>query len=163
MLKAKPYPTAIWRQAVPALLLALSLALAACGRPAIYDPALKAEAALARAQTESAASGRPVLLLFGADWCGDCKALERAMRRRDTAEWLAANLLVVKVDVGNFDRNGELLARFGNPAAGGIPAAVLLDPSGEVRYATRRGELATARQQTSAGILDFFRRISGRP
>lgn len=35
---------------------------------------------------------------------------------------------VVKVNVGNFDRNLDLTKRFGNPVENGIPAAVLVSP-----------------------------------
>jgi thioredoxin 1 len=72
---------------------------------------------------------------------------------------------VVKVDVGRFDRNLDIANAYGNaqgsPIKKGIPAAVVLSPSGDVIYATRAGELADARDMSESGIYDFFKRAAG--
>jgi protein disulfide-isomerase len=84
------------------------------------------------------------------------------MQRGKSADLIAKEFEVVKVDVGNFDRNLDLAARFGNPIAKGIPAAVVLSPAGQVMYATKAGELADARRMSDSGVYDFFKRAAKR-
>ena len=104
---------------------------------------------------------RPVLLVFGANWCEDCRALDRALKSGRNAEQMARSFRVVKIDVGNFDRNLDLAQTYGNPIKKGIPAAVVLSPDNQVLYATKGGELANARRMSDTGITEFFERVSG--
>ena len=56
------------------LLLASSLAHA--GPPAIYDEAADAKAAIRAALADAEKAKLPVLVVFGANWCGDCRMLD---------------------------------------------------------------------------------------
>lgn len=135
---------------------ALTLAHAA---PLPYDEKADAKADVQRALSAAKSSGTPVLVVFGANWCPDCRALDKALSTGENAELMAREFKVVKVDVGQFDRNLDLAARYGNPVKKGIPAAVVLSPEGEVLYATRLGELADARHMSDTGVYDFFKRV----
>ena len=141
-----------------ALLFALALTVAHAA-PLPYDEKADAKADLQRALSAAKSSGTPVLVIFGANWCADCRALDKALSAGKNAELVAREFKVVKVDVGQFDRNLDLAARYGNPVKKGIPAAVVLSPQGEVLYATRLGELADARHMSETGIYDFFKRV----
>ena len=140
------------------LLFALSLTLAHAA-PLPYDEKADAPADLQRALSAAKSSGTPVLVIFGANWCADCRALDKALSSGKNAELVAREFKVVKVDVGQFDRNLDVAARYGNPIKKGIPAAVVLSAQGEVLYATRLGELADARHMSETGIYDFFKRV----
>jgi protein disulfide-isomerase len=63
---------------------------------------------------------------------------------------------VVKIDVGNFDKNLDIDARYGHPIGNGIPAVVVIDASNKILYSTRGGELANARKLGDQGIYDFL-------
>jgi len=141
-----------------ALLFAFALTLAHAARLP-YDEKADAKAELERALSAAKSSGTPVLVIFGANWCPDCRALDQALSSGKNAELLAREFRVVKVDVGQFDRNLDLAARYGNPVKKGIPAAVVLSPQGELLYATRLGELADARHMSDTGIYDFFKGV----
>ena len=125
-----------------------------------YDETADAKAAVQQALVSSKADGRPVLLVFGANWCEDCRALDAALKSGKAAEQVAHNFRVVKIDVGQFDRNIDLSKQYGEPTKNGIPAAVLLSANNQVLYATRAGELANARRMSETGIADFFRAIA---
>ena len=142
----------------PALVLAFALTLAHAA-PLPYDETADAKADVQRALSAAKSSGTPVLVIFGANWCPDCRALDKALSTGKNAELVAREFKVVKVDVGQFDRNLDLAARYGNPVKKGIPAAVVLSPEGEVLYATRLGELADARHMSDTGVYDFFKRV----
>src|SRR6266853_1638354 len=124
------------------LLLGALLAAIAVAAPLPYDESADAKAAVQQALAAAKESRIPVFVIFGANWCEDCRALDRAIKSGKIAELLAREFKVVKVDIGNFDRNLDLVAAYGNPIKKGIPAAVVLSPDNEVLYATRAGELA---------------------
>ena len=135
-----------------AISLAAGLAVAA-DRP--YDESADAKAQIAAALHDAAAAKEPVLLIFGANWCKDCRALDHALKTGRNAE-LMGKFKVVKVDVGNFDHNLDVTQAYGNPTRKGIPSAVILSPDNKVLFMTRAGELADARSMSDDGIYEFF-------
>lgn len=104
----------------------------------------------------------PVLVVFGANWCGDCKMLDTAFKTGASAPLMAKNFRIVKVDVGRFDRNVDIATGYGVPLKSGIPAVAVLAADGRVLYATAGGELADARKMGDAGVLDFFTKVVAR-
>ncbi|KMN48425.1 dihydroneopterin aldolase [Chromobacterium violaceum] len=145
------------------LLILLSLWLASAAALAgdlPYDEQADAKAELSRTLDAAKQGRQPVLLILGANWCPDCRALDAALKSGKSAELLAREFKVVKVDVGNFDHNLDIDAAYGHPIAKGIPAAVVLSPDNKVVYATRAGELADARRMSETGIYEFFERVS---
>lgn len=133
------------------------LALAA---PMPYDESADANADVKQALSDAKAARMPVLVIFGANWCKDCRALDQALSTGKNAELVKQEFKVVKVDVGRFDRNLDLAQAYGNPIKKGIPAAVVLSPDNKVLYATRLGELADARSMSETGIYDFFKNVT---
>ncbi|MEZ0067782.1 thiol:disulfide interchange protein [Streptacidiphilus sp. MAP12-20] len=120
--------------------------------PTGYDPRADAPAAVAAAQAASRKDGRPVLVEFGADWCTDCQVL--AQRSVTPGAWLvlARNYHLVTVDVGHYDRNSALAARWIDLKRSGIPALVVLEPDGRVRATTQDGSFANARALSADAI-----------
>ena len=113
------------------------------------------DAALVAART----SGKHVLVVFGANWCGDCRALDTAMKQGRLKELVEAKFVVVKVDVGRFDRNVDVAQRYGVPLKKGIPTVAVLAADGSASFATSGGELANAREMGEDALVAFF----GRP
>jgi thioredoxin 1 len=145
------------------LAVALSATLAgvagAADRP--YNDAADAKADIQVALQEAAAAKRPVLLIFGANWCEDCRALDHALKTGKNAELMSHEFKIVKIDVGNFDRNLDVTTAYGNPTRKGIPAAVIVSPDNRVLFATRAGELADARRMSDDGVYEFFSKAAG--
>ncbi len=144
--------------------LALSLNTFAADLP--YNEQADAKAEVQRVVAEAKASNKPALLIFGANWCEDCRALDKALKSEKNAVLMAQSFHVVKVDVGRFDRNLDIANAYGDGRNSvikkGIPAAVVLSPKGEVIYATRAGELADAREMSESGVYDFFKQAAAR-
>ena len=136
--------------------LAFNLAHADVARP--YDETADAPAAVARALTQAQASNKKVLVIFGANWCKDCLELDRSMQGQSAA-LIASKFIVVKVDVGQFDKNLTLANSYGNPIKKGIPAAVVLKADNSVLFASKGGELSNARKMSEQGVYDFFNQI----
>jgi len=145
------------------VLLALFVALSAAWAHAAegpYDETADARLALRQALLDAAAARTSVLVVFGANWCPDCRILDMSMKKDPTAALIARGFKVVKVDVGRFDRNVDIASAYGVPLKSGIPAIAIVSPRNDVLYATRAGELADARRMGDAGIHEFFQRAS---
>lgn len=104
----------------------------------------------------------PLLVVFGANWCGDCKMLDTAFKTGASAPLMAKSFRIVKVDVGRFDRNVDIATSYGVPLKSGIPAVAVLAADGRLLYATAGGELADARKMGDAGVLDFFTKVAAK-
>ena len=120
-----------------------------------HDGAADAKAHSVAAKTDK----KPVLVVFGANWCGDCKMLDMAFNEGASAPIIAKNYRVVKVDVQRFTKNVDVADGYGVPLKKGIPAVAVLDATGKVRYATKGGELADARKMGDAGVEEFFAKV----
>jgi thioredoxin 1 len=144
-------------------LLLLPLLLVALASPAAegpYNEAADARSDIKQALSQAAQSGKSVIVVFGANWCGDCKVLDIAMKQGASAPFVAREFQVVKVDVGRFDRNVAVAESYGVPLKNGIPAVVILSPANKVLYVTRAGELADAGNMGENGIYEFLRKVT---
>ena len=152
------------RLLTPTLLAAASFAATspayAAGPPAIYDEGADAKAAIRATLAEAEKARLPVLVVFGANWCGDCRMLDATFKNGPSAPLIAKSFKVVKVDVGRFDRNVDIAETYRVPLKKGIPAVAVLSPEGKLIYATEGGELADARKMGDQGVYDFFTRIT---
>ena len=129
-------------------------------KTAIYDETADAKAQVKATLAEARAARLPLLVVFGANWCGDCKMLDMAMKSGASAPLIQQHFKVVKVDVGRFDHNLDVAEAYGVPLKKGIPAVAVLSAEGKVLYATRGGELADARSMGDTGIYDFFTKVT---
>jgi protein disulfide-isomerase len=142
------------------VLSSLLLAVSALAVALPYDASADAKAQIEQALAAAKARQGKVLVIFGANWCEDCRVLDQALHSERNAKLIAEEFGVVKVDVGRFDRNLDVAAAYGNPIKKGIPAAVVLSADNDVLYATRAGELADARRMSETGVYDFFRNVT---
>ena len=127
-----------------------------------YNEAADARQEIRQALADAAQTGKSVIVVFGANWCGDCKVLDIAMKQGSSAAFVAREYRVVKVDVGRFDRNVAVAESYGVPLKNGIPAVVILSPANKILYVTRAGELADARSMGENGIYEFLHKVTPR-
>ena len=142
-------------------LLAFSGLVAAAPGP--YDEAADAKADIKAAQVEAKRAKVPLIVVFGANWCGDCKMLDASFKTGAAAPLMEKNFRVVKVNVGRFDHNTDIAEAYGVPLKKGIPAVAILSEDGKPLYTTRSGELADARKMGDAGIYEFFSKVAANP
>ena len=121
-----------------------------------YDENADAHQQVAAAITEASKAQKNIILVFGANWCGDCRALDAQMHKEELAAIIASNYEVVKVDVGRFNKNQDLGDKYHMPLKHGIPALAVLDPGGKLLYAMDQGQFADARHMSYESIREFF-------
>ncbi|MFL6197588.1 MAG: thioredoxin family protein [Thermoanaerobaculia bacterium] len=123
-----------------------------------------AHGAIDAARKQAALEGKRVAVVFGADWCPDCYALNRALTHRLVAPILEPSYIVVKVTVGNRNQNLDLMADYGMDVVRGIPAIAILEPDGTLVKAQTDGELRNASSLLSvAEIVNFFHAWAPKP
>jgi len=101
---------------------------------------------------------KDVLLVFGANWCPDCRVLDETLHSKGAAS-INDRFLIVKIDVGNFDKNLDLAKRYDVPLRKGIPAVAVVNGDDALLYVTKDGELANARRMGEPAIVDLFSRV----
>jgi thioredoxin 1 len=128
----------------------------------LYPPASGAREEISHAIAQASKTHRSVLVIFGADWCYDCHVLDRALQRPDIAPTLKANYEVVHVDVGQGDKNQDLMNEYQVPMKRGIPAVAVLGPSGQLLYSQQNGEFERARALGPEDLLEFLNKWKSR-
>ena len=147
-----------------ALLPALALTLCAiCVAPAgaagrhIYPAPELAAADLAAGLQTAAAGHKRVLVDFGGDWCTDCQVLDLYLHDAANAALLAANYVLVHVNVGRMlERNLDIAEKLEIPLKKGVPALAVLEPDGRIVYSQKSGEFEAMRHMESAAVTGFL-------
>ncbi|HZD32741.1 MAG TPA: thioredoxin family protein [Candidatus Angelobacter sp.] len=122
----------------------------------IYVPGLNAHAEIAQALKLAQQQHKRVLVVFGANWCYDCHVLDLAFHRPDVAAVLKPNYEVVHVDVGQGEKNQDIMQQYRVPMAKGIPAIAVLDSDGKLLYGQQGGEFEKARVLGPEDVLAFL-------
>ena len=121
-----------------------------------YDENADALENISMALKNAKLENKYVLLQMGGNWCPDCRTLGEYFSRPDIKQWLDDRLIMVSVDVGEWNRNLDIVEEYGNPISEGIPALVLLNSNDEVMLATLAGELASARSMSKDDLVEWL-------
>ncbi|WP_330294278.1 thioredoxin family protein [Streptomyces sp. NBC_00503] len=122
-----------------------------------YDSSADAQKLIDAALRAAKSDGRMVLLDFGANWCGNCKAADKVFAQPPTSTLLGSSYHLVKVDIGgNSSANSALLRKY-SPSGGTytMPVLVVVSPSGTLRTDTH---VTGNPSLTSEGIGSFLRK-----
>ena len=137
--------------------ISLAFFLTSCGIPELpYDENANANEAIKSALLEAKDMGKFVLLEFGANWCGDCISLNQKMKKPPLKDFIDANFGVVKVDIGEGEKNQALTAKYGAATNKGIPTVVVVDQHDSVVAGTTSGQLASARNMGEQALVDLY-------
>ncbi len=137
----------------------LSLGAIAADLP-IYDESADAPAQVSQALAKAKTDNKQLMIVFGANWCGDCKMLDGEFKKPELKALLDANYVIVKVDVNRFNKNLDVVKPYGDVIKKGIPSIVIATPANQLVYATNGGELADARKMGETGVAEFFRQLA---
>jgi thiol:disulfide interchange protein len=128
--------------------------------PNVYDVHADGKAQIAAALATAAVVNKRVILVFGANWCIWCHRLSATFENDPgVAKALAAGFIVVKIDVNSRNgtsRNADVVKRYGDPTAHGIPVLVVLDSDGNQLTTKDSGELEEGDGHSPAKILAFL-------
>jgi thiol:disulfide interchange protein len=139
-----------------AALLALAAGTANPAARDIYPPPAQARADLAAALKTAAATHKRILLDFGGNWCPDCQALDIYFHDPANLPILQSNFVLVHVNVGRFDANLDLAARYDIPLKKGVPALAVLSETGHLLYSQKSGEFEAMSRMQSSAVTGFL-------
>jgi thiol-disulfide isomerase/thioredoxin len=166
-LKARPWA---WLAGLAGLLLASGVAYTLNVEPRLapgppltahdlpYRSDVDARTAVAKGQLRAAASGKMLMVTFGANWCPDCLTLHENLFAADTRKYAEKHFEFVAIDVGDAKKSAAVQRDLGLEIKV-IPAALFFAPDGELVGDTLHGELKPSRHFTSREIRDFLREV----
>ena len=147
---------------ITALVLSIFLSAFACADVPVYDESVDAAVLVAQALGKAKTDNKQLLIVFGANWCGDCKMLDGEFKKPALKALLDAHYVIVKVDVSRFNKNLDIVKPYGDVIKKGIPSIVIATPANQLVYATNGGELADARKMGEAGVAAFFQKLAAK-
>lgn len=120
--------------------------------PADADAKKEIENALKQSVTEK----KRVLLVFGGNWCYDCHVLDRALHEGAAGKVMKESFLLLHVDIGEGDKNLDLLKKYKIPLDKGVPAVAILSSDGRLLYSSGEGEFEAARRMMKKDLVAFL-------
>jgi thiol:disulfide interchange protein len=122
----------------------------------IYPADADANNEIQAALKQAAADKKQVLLIFGANWCYDCHVLDRALHEGAAAKIVRESYLLVHVDIGEGQKNADLVKTYRIPLEKGVPAVAILGVDGKMRYNSAYGEFEAARRMMKKDLVAFL-------
>ena len=124
-----------------------------------YKPENNARTVFASELSSAIGANKYLMVVFGADWCPDCRKLYENLVSEEVASYMDNHLNFVTIDVGSKDLNIDFARELGVTVSNGIPVAVFFSPDGKIIGNTNKGELEPSRYFSSSQILEFIRKI----
>jgi len=122
-----------------------------------FDSAADADADVDAAVTRARRSHKRVLIDLGGNWCADCRILAGLMERPEMRAFLSAHYEIVSVDVGRFNRNLQIPARYGiTSRLEGVPAILVVTPDGRLVNGGHISAIQDARHFTPQALADWL-------
>tara|TARA_B100000941_G_scaffold72939_1_gene49579 strand:+ start:241 stop:669 length:429 start_codon:yes stop_codon:yes gene_type:complete len=102
---------------------------------------------------------RQPIIIFGANWCPDCRIFSGTMNIPKIENYINNKFDVLYIDVLRYEINMDLMEEFGIPSAEGIPRVLVFDKKKNLINNSNTTEWRTARDRSSQEIFDFFQKM----
>jgi len=125
-----------------------------------YNPDLDAQAAVATAFETAEETGKHVLIKFGGNWCPDCQVAAAVLNTAYAKALVETCFVYVPVGVGRYDKNMDIVARFGIDTLKdqGVPTLIVADSTGAVLNAGTASQFRNARTRDPVEIIAYVKR-----
>jgi thioredoxin 1 len=125
-----------------------------------YPPPGQAAADLSRAEARAKDSGKILMVIFGGNWCPDCRVLHQRLEEGPVHGYAEKHFEIVGINIGEEDANLDIVQKLGATLKKGVPAAAFIGPDGKALGATNQGELESARGYSAQQVLAFLRKVA---
>ncbi|MAW76833.1 MAG: hypothetical protein CMJ95_05500 [Planctomycetes bacterium] len=132
---------------------------------AVYDIEANASTDIAQAVARAKKNNKRVLVVYGGNWCGWCVKLDEFFKKdRTVARTVRYEYEVVKVDIGRFDKNIDIVNKYGaKMKKEGVPYLTVLDGEGQVVANQNTGDLEEGDHHDSAKVEAFLQAKKSAP
>jgi thiol-disulfide isomerase/thioredoxin len=96
---------------------------------ALFEPSDDALADVQQALSRASDNDKLALVVLGANWCHDSRALAARLYRSPLAETIEQNYELVFVDVGYYEQGRDVVQQFGVVQYYATPTVLIVDPS----------------------------------
>ena len=127
----------------------------------LYPADADAKKEIAGALEKAVAEKKRVILIFGGNWCYDCHVLDQALHEGEAGNIVKQSYLLVHVDIGEGDKNLDLVKKYNIPLDKGVPALAVLKSDGGPIYWSGVGEFEAARSMTKSALVAFLNHWKG--
>jgi thioredoxin 1 len=127
--------------------------------PSLYDGTDVSKDKLNNFITNTLNEEKQPLFLFGANWCPDAQCLDAILRLPTFESYLNEHFSIMRIDVGEYDRNMSLMEPLGLPSQEGIPRVIVLDLKGEPINLETNDRWRSARQSDPQDIFEYFQNL----
>lgn len=121
-----------------------------------YSSDVDPHQAIEYGRTVALAEKKQLLLIFGADWCPDCQRFGEVLKDAEVERLVRDHFVLVKVDVGRFNKNLDLAKVYNVDPKRGIPGLSVVSTDGIVRYPKTYGEVWEKMTFTKETALAFL-------
>jgi thiol:disulfide interchange protein len=129
----------------------------------LYPADADAKKEIGEALKLAATDHKRVLLVFGANWCYDCHVLDRALHEGAAGKIVKESFLLVHVDIGESDKNPDVVKRYKINLDKGVPVVAILESDGRLLYGSHDGEFEAARKMMKTDLVAFLNRWKESP
>jgi thioredoxin-related protein len=130
-------------------------------RPFDPDPNLVAQTTVDEALAEAAISGKRAIIVMGANWCHDSRALAGWFETARFQTLLTENFEVRYIDVAQKNRNIDVAQRFGLDKIVGTPTIFVTDSNGSVLNLETAPTWRNAASRSEDEIFEYFSNYVG--
>ena len=124
------------------------------------DKTLVAQDAVDETLAASAASGKHAMIVLGANWCHDSRALAGWFETPRFEALLNEHYEVAYIDVGQKDRNIDVAQRFGLESIVGTPTVLVVNADGVVLNLETAVTWRNSASRTENSIFEAFARLA---
>ena len=107
----------------------------------------------------SISRGKQPVVIFGGNWCPDCRILEGTLAMPTIKKFLQQHYQVMHIDIGRYDRNMELMDHLNIESKKGVPRVVILDLEKNIVNSSTSSEWTTARDRKQQEIYNYFQKF----
>ena len=107
----------------------------------------------------SISRGKQPVVIFGGNWCPDCRILEGTLAMPTIKKFLQKHYQVMHIDIGRYDRNMELMDHLNIESKKGVPRVVILDLEKNIVNSSTSSEWTTARDRKQQEIYNYFQKF----
>lgn len=129
-------------------------------RPFDEDPSLVAQNIVDQTLENAAVSGKHAMIVMGANWCHDSRALAGWFETPRFAALLNEEYSVAYIDVGQKDRNIDVAQRFGVENIVGTPTVIVTNAQGDVLNLDTAPTWRNAASRSEDEIFEYFEGVS---
>ena len=127
--------------------------------PSLYDGTDVSKDTLDSFITNTLNEEKQPLFLFGANWCPDAQCLDAILRLPTFESYLNEHFAMMRIDVGEYNRNMSLMEPLGLASQEGIPRVIVLDLKGEPINLETNDRWRSARQSDPQDIFEYFQNL----